>query len=270
MKCCWVNGLQQNAIEIENRGLAYGDGIFTTAKILHGHIQYLTAHIERLVFGCQTLGISAPSTQQLTEQLSNIGKNYSLAVLKVVIIAGKGGRGYARSPANAYDLIVMVHDYPNHYDALAKQGIHLGISQQQLGINPMLSGLKHLNRLEQVLLRQELATTHYDDLLVANVFDEVIEVTSANVFVFLAGKLFTPDVSLSGVNGIMRQTILSYFPQAEIKKLTIDDMQQAQAMFICNCVMGVVPVNQFNEQPLATALVRPVQNTLMQALHGES
>lgn len=262
MKFCLVNGIQQSHIDIDNRGLAYGDGLFTTAKIQAGHIQYLMAHVERLTLGCEKLGIIPPSQTDLIKQLMSVAKNYSLAVLKVIITANSGGRGYARAKHNDHDLIITVHDYPTHYDALASTGITLGSSKQQLGLNPMLSGLKHLNRLEQVLLRQELSNRDEDDLLVTNINEEVIEATSANVFFFLEGKLQTPDISQSGVNGIMRQAILHRYPATIIKSFTLEDIATAQAMFICNCVMGVMPVRTFNGKPLIITPVEGVRDSL--------
>lgn len=262
MNFCSINGLEQNKIDIENRGLAYGDGLFTTAKIIDGQIQYLSSHVQRLLWGCEKLVLKAPNKIEITQQLSQVAKRYNLAVLKVIITAGSGGRGYARSISNIIDIIIMVYDYPKHYDELAIEGITLGISNQQIGINPMLSGLKHLNRLEQVLLRQELGNTKEDDLIVTNINDEVIEATSANLFFWLNGQLCTPDVAKSGVNGIMRQTILQNHPDTLIKKVTLAELASSQAMFICNCVMGVMPVKQYNGQHLSITLPQRMINTL--------
>lgn len=262
MKFCLVNGIQQNHIDIENRGLAYGDGIFTTAKILNGNVQYLTAHIERLAFGCKKLGIFSAAFNELKKQLTSIAKNYSLAVLKVIIIANSGGRGYARAKSNNHDLIIMVHDYPKHYNALVGTGINVGISKQQLGINPMLGGLKHLNRLEQVLLRQELSARDEDDLLVTNIHDEVIEATSANVFFFLKGILCTPNVTRSGVNGVMRQAILQHYPDTIVKSFSLNEIAKAEAMFVCNCVMGVIPIVNFNDRALPMDLPLRLRNNI--------
>ncbi len=264
MKFCLVNGIQQNQIDIENRGLAYGDGLFTTAKIIDGKIQYLSSHIQRLLLGCEKLALLAPNKVELTKQLSLVAKQYDLAVLKVIITASGGGRGYARSIEPKNDFIIMVHDYPKHYDELAIEGITLGNSNQQMGINPMLSGLKHLNRLEQVLLRQELTNTNEDDLVVTNVNDEVIEATSANLFFWLNDKLCTPDVTNSGVNGIMRQTILQNYPETLIKKVTLAELASSPAMFICNCVMGVMPVKNYNSRNLSIMLSQRVRNALNQ------
>jgi 4-amino-4-deoxychorismate lyase len=267
MKFCLVNGRQQNQIDIENRGLAYGDGLFTTAKIVDGKIQYLSSHVQRLLVGCEKLALIAPNTVELTKQLRVVATQYDLAVLKVIIIAGSGGRGYARSTEKKNELIIMVHDYPTHYDELAIEGVTLGNSRQQMGINPMLSGLKHLNRLEQVLLRQELTNSKEDDLVVTNVNDEVIEATSANLFFWLNGQLCTPDVTNSGVNGIMRQTILQKYPEILIKKVTVADLASSPAMFICNCVMGVMPVKNYNGQNLSITLSQGIRNGINNAIN---
>jgi len=256
---CLVNGLQHSHIDIQNRGLAYGDGLFTTAKIENGHVQYLSAHIERLLSGCKKLAITPPLQVELVQQLSSVASHYTLAVLKVIITASSGGRGYARSASNNYDLIIMVYEYPSHYDELASTGIKLGLSQQQLGLNPMLAGLKHLNRLEQVLLRQELSSCADDDLLVTNINNEVIEATSANAFFLLEGQWYTPDVSQSGVNGLMRQAIVKHYPDVVIKSLTLDEIAQAQEIFLCNCVMGVMPVSVFNNKVLSIDRVQDIR-----------
>lgn len=264
MKFCLVNGIEQRHIDIENRGLAYGDGIFTTAKIIDGKIQYLSLHIKRLRLGCEKLALAVPNKVELTEQLSQLAKPYNLAVLKVIITASSGGRGYARSTDLNSDIIIMVHDYPTHYEELAIEGVTLGNSKQQIGINPMLGGLKHLNRLEQVLLRQELVKTKEDDLVVTNINNEVIEATSANLFFWLNGKLCTSDVTNSGVNGIMRQTVLQNYPDTLIKRITLTELASSSAMFICNCVMGIMPVKNYNGQSLSITLSQGVRNRVNQ------
>jgi len=270
MKFCLVNGVQQSQLDIENRGLAYGDGIFTTAKIVNGQVCYLSAHVQRLTLSCKVLGIPVPNTAELTSQLMQVARSYPLAVLKVIITAASGGRGYARAKSDKNDVIIMVHDYPNQYDALALDGINLGVSKQKIGINPMLSGLKHLNRLEQVLLRQELVSlqgktennNNIDDLVVTNVNNEVIEAISANLFYWLNNQLYTPNISNSGVNGIMRKTVIEQYPQVLIKTVTLDDLAKAEGIFICNCVMGIVPVKSFNGKKLPIDLSKSLMQSI--------
>ena len=108
MKFCLVNGIQQTQIDVENRGLAYGDGLFTTAKIIDGKIQYLSSHVQRLLLGCEKLALFLPNNIELAEELSRVAKPYDLAVLKVIITASRGGRGYARSTEPKSDVIIMI------------------------------------------------------------------------------------------------------------------------------------------------------------------
>jgi 4-amino-4-deoxychorismate lyase len=115
----------------------------------------------------------------------------------------------------------------------------------------MLGNIKHLNRLEQVLIRQELDHRDEDEILVTNINGLVIETSGANVFWLTNDKLYTPNISHSGVAGLMRAKILSNRPNTIIKDFTLEDLQQVQAMFICNSVMGIVPIKIFNGKLLS-------------------
>ena len=264
MKYCSVNGIEQTSIAVNDRGLAYGDGIFTTAKIVKGEIVLLDKHIERLTHGCQQLKIMAPLNENLIAHLESVAKDHPLAVLKVMITAGSGGRGYSRKGLNdkSTNIIVMVSDFPNHYQTLSLQGINLGDSKQQISVSPMLSGLKHLNRLEQVLLRAELDERLEDDLVVTNYLGEVVEVTSSNLFYFLGEQLCTPDLSKSGVDGIIRQEILSKYPETKICRTSLADLNTANSMFICNSLMGIMPVKTYNNCLLDLDVVLQLQTQM--------
>ena len=264
MKYCSINGITQNTIAITDRGLAYGDGIFTTAKIVDGQVVLISKHIDRLIHGCNKLNIPVVSGEDLTAQLHHAAQDFSNAVIKVMITSGSGGRGYSRVglDESSTNIIIMVSDFPKHYNALSGHGINLGISTQEIAISPMLSGLKHLNRLEQVMLRSELDGREEDDLVVTNCQGYVIEATSSNLFYWLNNRLCTPDLIESGVNGIIRQEILEHTPDILVHKTRLDDLQAADAMFICNSLMGVMPVNKYNNRTLAIDKVLALQNTL--------
>jgi len=252
MKYCSINGIEQKNINIADRGFSYGDGIFTTAKLINGQIVLLEKHIERLRQGCQVLKIAAPSVQSLTRQLQLVAKSYSQAVLKVIITAGSGGRGYSRVGLSEDDrnIIIIISDYPKHYKELARQGLDLGDAKLQIGVSPMLGGLKHLNRLEQVLLRGELDERKEDDLVVTNCLGHVVEATCANLFYWKKGQLCTPELSMSGVNGIIRQTILVNSPEVQVCQSNLADLRDANSMFICNSLMGIMPVKTYNNRKL--------------------
>ncbi|MBU2870451.1 aminodeoxychorismate lyase [Colwellia sp. E2M01] len=252
MKFCSINGQQQTKIAINDRGLSYGDGLFTTAKIAAGKVMLLAKHVERLIDGCQKLKIPLPDDVNLTQELSQVAQPYASAVLKVMITAGSGGRGYSRLGLkdNATNIIITVTDFPTNYAEIARTGINMGNSEQQLASSSMLGGIKHLNRLEQVLLKAEVDERSEDDLIVTNVLGNVVEAISSNVFYWLDGQLYTPEISTSGVNGIIRQVIIEKNPQINIVKTKLSELKQVQSMFICNALMGIIPVKTYNEQQL--------------------
>lgn len=253
MNYCSINGQEKTELSIIDRGLSYGDGIFTTAKISNGKVVLLDQHIDRLVSGCNRLQVAKLNSKDLYQQLSNVAKAYEKATLKVIITAGSGGRGYSRVglSQDAYNTIIMVSDFPHYYDKLSTQGITLGNSQHKLGSNPMISGIKHLNRLEQVLLRAELDQRCEDDLIVMNENEQVVEATSSNVFYWLDNCLCTPKLTTSGVNGLIRQAIIAHNPETKIRTTTLSDLSVAQGLFICNSLMGIMPVKTYNNRQLS-------------------
>jgi 4-amino-4-deoxychorismate lyase len=264
MKYCSINGQQSTCLAITERGLAYGDGLFTTAKIEYGVVVLLDMHIQRLTGGCKLLGLNTPCMQSLMTELTMVAKKFSLAALKVVVTAGSGGKGYSRVGlhTDATNVIIIVSDFPSHYKEIALEGIIVGDSNQQIGISPMLAGIKHLNRLEQVLLRAELDKRNEDDLLVINCQGHVVEATSSNVFYWLEGRLCTPEISVSGVNGIIRQSILATYSEISIRETHLEDLKQVTAMFICNALMGIIPVKSYNNHILSIKGVKQIQHQM--------
>jgi 4-amino-4-deoxychorismate lyase len=249
-----VNGQVEQHPSINNRGLAYGDGVFTTAKVLDGKVERLASHIERLTMSCKTLNIPLPDMNKVIIELMAVAERYTLSVAKVIITAGDGGRGYSRQGCQTSNVIITFHPFPEHYANMQKKGLHLGVSSLKLGISPLLSGIKHLNRLEQVLVRQEVDNRAEDDLLVLNYFDDIVEASAANVFWLKNNVWYTPKLKESGVEGLMRNHILQTtgnYCKIEVVNVKLAALVNIQAMFICNSVMGIMPVRQFQHQKLA-------------------
>ena len=259
-----VNGQKTKTISLTDRGLSYGDGVFTTAKIVDGKVELLDLHIQRLQDSCQKLAIALPDFEKIEQELIDVAQHYQLAVIKVVISAGQGGRGYSRLGNSSANVIISVSNFPLHYEQWTKVGIEIGISEHRLGINPMLSGVKHLNRLEQVLIRAELDQRPEDDLLVLNIDDRVVETGCANIFWFVDDQLFTPEIKSSGVAGLMRYVILRSINDVQVVSVSISALSECNAMFICNSVMGIIPVVKFEQRKLSISPVLALRDTVHQ------
>lgn len=249
----------QPAITTGDRSFQFGDGIFTTIRVRAGVAEFWPQHLARLQQGVLRLGMTEPDWQQLTEQVKQ-AISAPEQVLKVVLSRGHAGRGYSPLGVTGPDIYISTAALPD-YKQQQQQGIRLGLARLQLGCQPLLAGLKHNNRLEQVLLKQELATTDWDDLLVLDQRGFVTEAIAANVFFYRAGRWLTPVLDQAGVAGVMRQVLLEQL-QAEQVQWTLDELQSIEALFCCNALCGVLPVHTFLDKPLPLAPVQQVQQEL--------
>lgn len=259
MALSFVDGQVADSISIDDRGLAYGDGCFTTALIVNGEVAMLPQHLGRLIQQSQQLALPSFDLPLLKATIKQISAGITIGIVKVMITCGSGGRGYSRLGAEQAKVIVSLHDYPSFYHQWQKQGICVGISTQKLGINPMLAGLKHLNRLEQVLLRAELDQRPEDDLLATDINGHIIECCSANVFWLKAGQWYTPSLTTAGVAGLMRENILLHQPNIKQGHYLLAQLHNIEAMFISNAILAIVPVKVFNGRQLDISAVKSMQ-----------
>lgn len=251
-----VNARQQQHVKIADRAFQYGDGCFTTMAFRNGRLEFFDAHIERLKLACKTLYINFTKWSELDNCIRNSLTSTSDGVVKVMITRGEGGRGYSPIGAHNPSFIITHHCIPSHYTRWQTQGISLAISPITLACQPLLAGIKHLNRLEQVLIKQELSKTHYDDVVVCNTQHNIIETSAANLFWYKDNEFFTADLSGSGVEGVMRNQIMKVIQQKKqrchVVKQDVSVLFSAHEVFISNSLMKLVPVvslfNPVNQQ----------------------
>lgn len=239
-----VNGRRGGAVSALSRGLAYGDGVFETLLWRSGGALWLDDHLQRLAAGCRTLGLQVDMAA-LVDELKQLGRGIQgRGVIKIIVARQAGGRGYAPSHSNS-DRVVAVFPAPSD-DTPWQCGVRVGICQQRLAPQPALAGIKHLNRLEQVLAAKELAERRLPEGLMLDASSAVVEGTRSNLFIVRNGVVITPALNNGGVAGIMRQRILSGSEEAglavKVKRLSVADVLTADEVFLCNSVFGIWPV----------------------------
>ena len=241
-----INGYEQDMLAASDRATQFGDGCFTTACIIDGEIPLFAAHLERLQDACQKLLISFEDWSELQNEMKMLAKGHVRGVLKVIISRGSGGRGYSGKNCHSATRILSVSAWPVHYDRWRQEGITLALSPVRLGRNPLLAGLKHLNRLEQVLIRSHLEQTDADEALVLDSEGWVTECCAANLFWRKGNVVYTPRLDQAGVNGIMRQFCIRLLAQSSYQlvevQASLEESLQADEMVICNALMPVMPV----------------------------
>lgn len=241
-----VNGIPIDTVAINDRALSYGDGVFETILLHEGQSIYLQSHIERLLVGCRRLGIRCDidllksEIQELSSQFSQYG------VLKIVISRGSGGRGYRPDPSATAKRILTLHPAPNYNSAYGKDGIQTFLCQQRLALQASLAGIKHLNRLEQVLASQEWPGDDFQEGIMLDSNGLVIEGTRSNLFIVESGYLLTPKLEFCGVDGVMRKSLIEAFStRVKIEEISLKRLQEATEVFVCNSIFGVWPVLNF-------------------------
>ncbi|OAT47104.1 aminodeoxychorismate lyase [Proteus hauseri ATCC 700826] len=246
----WVNGQQQNTVDASDRAVQFGDGCFTTLLVENNQPIMLSAHIERLKQGCEALFLPFPDWNWLKNHIIDIATTIetSKGVIKVIISRGIGGRGYSSKGFITPTIITSNSLYPSHYLNQQLSGVLLGMSPILLGKNSMLAGIKHLNRLEQILIKHHLETTKFDDVLVCDNEGYLIEANASNLFWRKGDSIFTPNLTASGVNGIMRQQILQFAKQRtwdiHVVKEKPQTLFDADEVWLTNALMPIIPVAQ--------------------------
>lgn len=242
------NGIADNRINIADRGLQYGDGLFETIAYYDGEAEFVEAHLDRLVAGCERLNIPFQQLEQLRTELTTVYQQLATdnAVIKIIITRGEGGRGYLADSDVEPTRIISTHSYPNYPDSYSQSGVQLRFCQQTLSENKTLAGIKHLNRLEQVLARNEWQDPDIAEGLMCDNHGNIIEGTMSNVFIVKSGQLITPVLTNSGVAGIMRAQIIQLADKQDItvkeREIAKDELAQADELFVCNSVIGIWPV----------------------------
>ncbi|HHR5857343.1 TPA: aminodeoxychorismate lyase [Providencia alcalifaciens] len=244
----WVNGISCQQIDITDRAIAFGDGCFTTIHGTNQQAKMLEQHILRLQQDSTRLKLPSVDWKQLTQHIEQVCEQQTddEFVVKVMISRGAGGRGYSSQGFKQPTIMVMVSPFPKHYATLQCQGAALMLSRIPLSRNPILAGMKHLNRLEQVLIRQEIDDAKLDEAVVLDTHGVMVECCSANIFWRIGRDVYTPILERSGVNGLMRQKIIaklkdSQYHLAEVERFPAI-LTQCDEVIICNALMPILPV----------------------------
>ena len=247
-----INGQSNQSVPVTDRGLAYGHGLFETISLNQSTPIAWQAHLTRLKTDAERLAISLPADidllleQDLTELLRLQSVIPDRSVLKITVTRGCGGRGYAVDDSTSINRIVQLNSFPQYPDEPSLRGVNLRLCDTRLAISPQLAGIKHLNRLEQVLARAEWQSSDFREGLVLDAEGFLAEGTMSNLFWCKDGALFTPQLDRCGVNGIVRQRIIAIAEEQGIKlrigRYNPDCLVSADEVMVCNSVIGVWPV----------------------------
>jgi 4-amino-4-deoxychorismate lyase len=250
-----------------DRGLHFGDGLFETIACVRGRARFLALHLDRLSSGCARLHITV-DVNVVRNEIEQAAAGTDVSLIKVMVTRGPAvARGYAWSGRETATRVLLRYAWPQEDTAAQRDGVAVRISAMRLGENPALAGMKHLNRLEQVIARSGVPSADAAELLLFSRSGQLICGTMSNVFVERAGRLITPRVDLCGVAGVMRRVVLREAARAgiAIEEGTVSeaDLDGTREIFLTNARIGVWPVRSVDSRPLRVgALTQQVQSLI--------
>lgn len=264
---CLINGELSDTIAVSDRGLQYGDGLFETLAVYEGVCEFWDRHMQRLSRGCERLRIPAPDLDLLKGEAAKLIEGQARAVLKIIITRGSGEFGYQLPPSPQPTRVLQLSDWRMHPADYADSGVRLRFCHQRLNRNTALAGIKHLNRLEQVLARSEWNEPDIAEGLMLDELGQVIEGTFTNLFLVKDGKLITPRLDHCGVAGILRAVIMDITPSCKVEcseqAVMPEHVLNADELFVTNSLIGIWPVRGLNKQAFQPGSVtRQLQQAL--------
>lgn len=267
----WINGETAGTLSPLDRGLHFGDGLFETIACLGGRPRFLELHLERLSLGCARLSLPTPGLERLSAAIQGAAAQAERSIIKLLVTRGPAlQRGY-RWGAEQGTWLVIRYPWPQEDPALARAGVRVRTAATRLGENPALAGLKHCNRLEQILARNEDRSHEADEALMLSHSGNLVSGTMTNVFLVSgppeAPRLRTPELAQCGVAGIMRRVVLREaaregLPVAECA-LAPQELDGASEVFLTNARIGIWPVRSIDGRAL---VVGPVTRRLQERL----
>jgi 4-amino-4-deoxychorismate lyase len=268
MTDCWINGEPGHHLDVNDRAARYGDGLFETIRVREGRAEYLPLHMARLREGSTRLRLRAVPWQTLEREINTAAQQCANAILKVALGRGGSERGYRFSPDAGINRVVQLFPPPGLPADAAGSGVRVRLCDTRLAIQPALAGIKHMNRLEQVLARAEWDDPGISEGLMLNQREELIEGTMSNLFLVSDGALLTAELSECGVAGVMRSVIIDLARQngveTTIGSVTLNGALAAQELFVCNSLIGIWPVRAIDQH--RDYSVGPLTRSIMTAL----
>ena len=243
-----------DSLPLTDRSIHYGDGVFETIAISDNKPELLSAHLDRLEQACQCLKIPYAGHQAIVSEIKSLLclQPQQRAVLKILISRGSGGRGYNLPDIVKPSCLLGLYTFPNDIDCFAQKGINVFLCKTRLAYNSSIAGIKHLNRLEQVLATTEFDSSIYQEGFMFDGNDNLIEGTKSNIFIMRQGVLQTPALSGCGVEGIMKKLILGIAQDSGIKTIEntikLEMLNEADEVFVCNSIIRLWPVTMINQR----------------------
>jgi 4-amino-4-deoxychorismate lyase len=242
-----VNGVASEVVSATDRGFSYGDGLFESIRFVGETAPLWGRHMQRLADSCCRLQLPLPDTAQLLREARQASEAMAHAVVRIAWTRGVGERGYSPPMAATPTRVVAAFPPPPTDGDVYARGVRTRLCTLRLAEQPQLAGMKHLNRLEQVLARAEWNDPAIAEGLLCDGDGRLVSATMANLFAVIDGGLVTPSLKRCGVAGVARAEILAHAESVTERDIRLPDLQRASELFLSSSVRGIMPVQSLDE-----------------------
>jgi 4-amino-4-deoxychorismate lyase len=249
-----VNGAATDLLAVTDRGLAYGDGVFRTFPVTGGRARNWRFQFRKLVADCAALALPCPAEALLAEELARASAAQGACIVKIIVTRGSSERGYAPPQDPVPTRVVMTSPRLRYPEEFSRGGVRVQVCSTRLAAQPRLAGVKHLNRLENVLARMEWRDPAVAEGLMLDIEGNVIGGTMTNLFMVDEIGLVTPDLSKCGVAGVTRERVLGAAARqgmgCRVEPVSLDRVHKARELILVNSVIGAWPVREIEGRTL--------------------
>lgn len=262
-----INGESATTIDVVDRGMSYGDGVFRTVCIVSGKPRCWAYHEWQLSEDCRRLSLPVPDSARLMADLNALFTDDADGIAKIIVTRGVGGRGYTPPVECQPTHVVLRYPPPSYPNEYVDQGVAVGIAETRLARQPALAGIKHLNRLEQVLARRECREKGWPEAVMCTDDGRVVSGSMSNLFIYRSNRLETPALDEAGVSGATRACLIERFSDqghaVAVNDLHLSDLLAADEVFLCNSAMPVWPIRAIDRQTISKGPMAALAKTLI-------
>ncbi len=269
-----INGTPGSSVTALDRGLAYGDGVFRTLLARRGRALHWRRHYQKLAHDCAALAIAPPPADILADEISGSCDGAAECVVKITVTRGASERGYAYSRGAGTTRIVAAIEAAGYPSAYGSAGVKVRRCSIRLAHQPALAGIKHLNRLENVMARAEWSDAAIAEGIMLDGEANVVCGTMSNIFIVADGVLMTPALDRCGVAGVTRDRVIEAAAalgiECSVTQVSWTDLMRADELFLVNSLAGAWPVRDINGNERAPGHVtRELQRALLREDHAQ-
>jgi len=238
-------------------GLLHGVGLFETMRSYGGRVFRLADHLERLFQSAGALGLSiTQSRERMADAVNEVLRANGLSEARIRLTVTRGSILAAAEGSPASTLLVTASAMAGYPAEYYQKGMMVLISPYKQNPDDPVAGHKTINYFPRLLALQQAQRAGAGEALWFTTGNRLAEGCISNVFLVKEGKLSTPPLDAPVLPGIARKAVLE-LAQAEgiecrERELSIQDLLQAEEVFLTNSIMELMPVCRVERHPVGT------------------